>query len=125
MEEVPSKYSLNQKGAIVTVTFAAVWALFPMIIARKMFGKLQSNRLLKPLDKTTDSAVALTKPDYPYPEPAKTNWYTFVVLTLLTFVIVAGLLMFAKKPSIAPLLMIIVGVALAVLVVRVFVRLTK
>lgn len=33
---MPSKYSLNQKGAIVTVTFAAVWALLSMIIAIDM-----------------------------------------------------------------------------------------
>jgi hypothetical protein len=33
--------------------------------------------------------------------------------------------MFAKKPSIESLLLIIVGVALAVLVIRVFTRLTK
>jgi len=77
------------------------------------------------LDKTTNSAFTLTKPDYPYPEPEKTKHYTTVSLILLTFVIVAGLLMFAKKPSIEPLLMIIVGVALAVLVIYVFIRLTK
>jgi hypothetical protein len=33
--------------------------------------------------------------------------------------------MFAKKPSVEALLLIVVGVALAVLVVRVFVRLKK
>ncbi len=33
---MPSNYSLNQKGAIVTVTFAAVWALLSMIIAFDM-----------------------------------------------------------------------------------------
>ncbi len=35
-----SKYSLNQKGAFVTVTFAAVWALLSIIIAIEM--ELQS-----------------------------------------------------------------------------------
>lgn len=33
---MPSKYSLNQKMAVVTVTFAAVWALLSMIIAIDM-----------------------------------------------------------------------------------------
>jgi len=36
MKEMPPKYSLNQKGAVVTVTFAAVWALLSMIIAIDM-----------------------------------------------------------------------------------------
>ncbi len=36
MEEMLLKYSLNQKGAIITVTFAAVWALLSMIIAIDM-----------------------------------------------------------------------------------------
>jgi hypothetical protein len=96
-----------------------------MLSFQIMFGGLQSNRLPEPLDETTNSTVTLTKPDYPYPEPEKTKHYTTVSLILLTFVIVAGLLMFAKKPSIEPLLMIIVGVALAVLVIYVFIRLTK
>ena len=65
------------------------------------------------------------KMDWPEPEPEKTKHYTTVLLILLTFVIVAGSLMFAKKPSIEPLLMIIVGVALAVLVIRVYTKLTK
>jgi hypothetical protein len=34
--EMTSKYSLNQKGAVVTVTFAAVWALLSMVIAIDM-----------------------------------------------------------------------------------------
>lgn len=77
------------------------------------------------MDKTTNSAITLTKPDYPYPEPEKTKHYTTVSLILIIFVIVAGVLMFAKKPSIEPLIMIIVGVVLAVLVIRVFKKLTK
>ncbi len=96
-----------------------------MLSFQIMFGKLESNSRSKPLDKTTNSAVTLTKPDYPYPEPEKTKHYTTVSLILLTFVIVAGLLMFAKKPSIESLLMIVVGVALAVMVIYVFIRLTK
>jgi len=40
MEKIFSKYSLNQKGAAVTVTFAAVWTLLSMIIAIEM--ELQS-----------------------------------------------------------------------------------
>jgi hypothetical protein len=103
------------------LTGAYKWVLSFQI----MFGELESNRLPKPLDKTKNSTITLTKPDYPYPEPEKTKHYTTVSLILLTFVIVAGLLMFAKKPSIEPLLMIIVGVALAVLVIYVFIRLTK
>jgi uncharacterized membrane protein len=62
---------------------------------------------------------------YPEPEPEKTKHYTTVLLIFLTFVIVAGSLMFAKKPSVEPLLMIIVGVTLAVLVIRIFKKLTK
>lgn len=96
-----------------------------MLSVQIMLGQLESIRRSKPLDKTTNSAVTLTKPDYPYPEPEKTKHYTTVSLILLTFVIVAGALMFAKKPSIEPLIMIIVGVALAVLVIYVFIRLTK
>lgn len=96
-----------------------------MLSFQIMFGKLESNRRSKSLDKTTNSAFTLTKPDYPYPEPEKTKHYTTVSLILLTFVIVAGLLMFAKKPSIESLLMIVVGVALAVMVIYVFIRLTK
>ena len=96
-----------------------------MLSVQIMLGQLESIRRSKPLDKATNSAVTLTKPDYPYPEPEKTKHYTTVSLILLTFVIVAGALMFAKKPSIEPLIMIIVGVALAVLVIYVFIRLTK
>jgi membrane protein YqaA with SNARE-associated domain len=83
-----------------------------------MFG-VSCNRLLELLRTEAKSDIVSEKMDYPAPE--KTKWYTTVSLILLTFVIVAGLLMFAKKPSIEPLLMIIVGVALAVLVIRVFV----
>ena len=80
-------------------------------------------RLLELLRTEAKSDIVSEKMDYP--EPEKTKGYTTVSLILLTFVIVAGLLMFAKKPSIEPLLMIIVGVALAVLIIRVFIRLTK
>jgi thiosulfate reductase cytochrome b subunit len=95
-----------------------------MLSFQVMFWKLQSNRLPKPLNTAINSAVALTKPDFPFPEPWKTVWYTIVLLIILSFVIVGGLLIFSKKPSIEALLMIIIGVALAVLVVRVFVGLT-
>ena len=71
------------------------------------------------------SDIVSEKIDYPEPEPEKTKHYTTVLLILLTFVIVAGSLMFAKKPLIEPLLLIIVGVALAMLVIRTFIRLTK
>ena len=96
-----------------------------MLSFQIMFGNLDIYRRPKPLDKTTNSAITLTKPDYPYPEPEKTKHYTTVLLIFLTFVIVTGSLMFAKKPSIEPLLMIIVGGALAVLVIRIFKKLTK
>ena len=33
---MPSKYTFNQKGAVVTVVFAAIWALLSMIIAIDM-----------------------------------------------------------------------------------------
>ncbi len=33
---MPSSYTLNQKGAVVTVSFAAIWALVSMIIAVDM-----------------------------------------------------------------------------------------
>ena len=95
-----------------------------MLSFQLMFG-VSCNRLLELLRAEAKSDIVSEKMDYPAPEPEKTKWYTTVSLILLTFVIVAGLLMFAKKPSIEPLLMIIVGVALAVLVIRVFIRLTK
>ena len=36
LEIMPSKYALNQKGAIISVLFAAIWALVSMIIAIDM-----------------------------------------------------------------------------------------
>lgn len=33
---MPSKYTLNQKGAIITELFAAIWALLSMVIAINM-----------------------------------------------------------------------------------------
>jgi uncharacterized membrane protein len=36
MESMPSKYTFNQKGAVVTMFLAAVWALLSMIIAVEM-----------------------------------------------------------------------------------------
>ncbi len=41
---MPSKYTLNQKGAIICVLFAAIWALVSMIIAIDM--ELQSTLAL-------------------------------------------------------------------------------
>ncbi len=40
MESLPTQYTFNQKGAVVTVAFAAIWALLSMIIAIEM--ELQS-----------------------------------------------------------------------------------
>ena len=86
---------------------------------------ISRNRLPELLRTEIKSDIFSEKMDYPYPEPEKTKHYTTVSLILIIFVIVAGSLMFAKKPSIEPLIMIIVGVALAVLVIRVFKRLTE
>jgi hypothetical protein len=93
-----------------------------MLSVQLMLGVFR-NRLLELLRTEAKSDSVSEKMDYPAPE--KTKWYTTVSLIPLTFVIAAELLMFAKKPSIEPLIMIIVGVALAVLVIRVFIRLTK
>lgn len=95
-----------------------------MLSFQLMFG-VPCNKLPELLRTEAKSDIVSEKMDCPAPEPEKTKWYTTVSLILLTFVIVAGLLMFAKKPSIEPLLMIVVGVALAVLVIRVFTKLTK
>ncbi len=81
-----------------------------MLSVQLMFG-VSCNRLLELLRTKAKSDIVSEKIDAPYPEPEKTKHYTTVSLVLLTFVIVAGLLMFAKKPSIEPLLMVIVGVA--------------
>jgi len=92
-----------------------------MLSFQLMFG-VSCNRLLELLRVEAKSDIVSEKMDYPAPEPEKTKHYTTVSLILLTFIIVAGLLMFAKKPSIEPLIMmIIIGVALAMLVIRVFV----
>jgi hypothetical protein len=81
-----------------------------MLSFQLMFG-VSCNRLPKLLRAEAKSDIVSEKMDYPAPEPEKTKYYTTVLLILLTFVVVAGSLMFAKKPSIESLLLIIVGVA--------------
>ena len=96
-----------------------------LMLSFQLMHSVSCNRSSELLRTEAKLDVVSEKMDYPEPEPEKTKHYTTVLLILLTFAIVAGSLMFAKKPSIESLLMIIVGVALAVLVIRVFKRLTK
>jgi amino acid permease len=79
-----------------------------------------SNRLPELLDKGATSSIISEKSSLPFPEPVKMVLQTIALLIILSFVIVAGLLIFSKKPSIEVFLLLVVVLTCAALVIFVF-----
>ena len=91
-----------------------------MMLSFQMIVGVSFNWLLKLLDEGVISGTISEKSSLPFPEPVKMVLQTIALFLILGMVIVGGLLIFEKNPSIETFLFLTVGLACAALVIFVY-----
>ena len=86
----------------------------------QMLAGVSFNGLPELLDEGVNSSIISEKSSLPFPEPVKMVLQTIALFLILGLVIVGGLLIFSKKPSIETFFFLVVGLACAALVIFVY-----
>jgi amino acid permease len=91
-----------------------------MMLSFQMLSWVSFNWLPKLLDERVISDTISEKSSLPFPEPVKMVLQTIALFLILGLVIVGGLLIFSKNPSIETFLFLVVGLACVALVIFVY-----
>jgi len=90
------------------------------MLSFQMLVGVCSNGLPELLDKGASSDIISEKSSLPFPEPVKMVLQTIALFVFLGMVIVGGLLIFSKNPSIETLVFLVFGLTCAALVILVY-----